>query len=165
VRGGEAKAAGASKPTAVQGAVAIELRRSLEARGDQQRRHDGLLDTANPGNVHGGDAQGLLSSARRSIRQKLLTELKDQTWVHTWAADIIVRDGLVHIWVSDVTGHFLQEAVHTVHYLLILPGHHKGCVRPLVKRQPRGSNGLRRMARRNASTPDPQNWQTPKHSP
>jgi CBS domain-containing protein len=37
----------------------------------------------------------------RTIRQKLLTELKDQEWVHTWAADIIVRDGTVHIWVSD----------------------------------------------------------------
>jgi CBS domain-containing protein len=37
----------------------------------------------------------------RTIRQKLLTELRDQKWVHTWAADIIVRDGIVHIWVSD----------------------------------------------------------------
>src|SRR5947209_7685270 len=37
----------------------------------------------------------------RAIRQKLLAELRGQEWVHTWAADIIVRDGLVHIWVSD----------------------------------------------------------------
>jgi len=37
----------------------------------------------------------------RTIRQKLLTELHGQEWVHTWAADIIVRDGVVHIWVSD----------------------------------------------------------------
>jgi CBS domain-containing protein len=37
----------------------------------------------------------------RTIRQSLLAELKDQEWVHTWAADIIVRDGVVHIWVSD----------------------------------------------------------------
>jgi CBS domain-containing protein len=37
----------------------------------------------------------------RTIRQKLLTELRDPKWVHTWAADIIVRDGIVHIWVSD----------------------------------------------------------------
>jgi CBS domain-containing protein len=37
----------------------------------------------------------------RTIRQKLLAELKDQRWVHTWAADIIVRDRVVHIWVSD----------------------------------------------------------------
>jgi len=37
----------------------------------------------------------------RTIRQNLLAELQGQDWVHTWAADIIVRDGLVHIWVSD----------------------------------------------------------------
>ncbi|HMD63810.1 MAG TPA: CBS domain-containing protein [Stellaceae bacterium] len=37
----------------------------------------------------------------RTIRQKLLAELQGQEWVHTWAADIIVRDGIVHIWVSD----------------------------------------------------------------
>jgi CBS domain-containing protein len=37
----------------------------------------------------------------RTIRQKLLAELTGQEWVHTWAADIIVRDGVVHIWVSD----------------------------------------------------------------
>jgi CBS domain-containing protein len=37
----------------------------------------------------------------RTIRQNLLAELRDQEWVHTWAADIVVRDGIVHIWVSD----------------------------------------------------------------
>ena len=37
----------------------------------------------------------------RTIRQKLLAELQGQEWVHTWAADIIVRDRVVHIWVSD----------------------------------------------------------------
>jgi len=37
----------------------------------------------------------------RTIRQKLLQELQGQEWVRTWAADIIVRDGVVHIWVSD----------------------------------------------------------------
>jgi CBS domain-containing protein len=37
----------------------------------------------------------------RTIREKLLRELQGQPWVHTWAADIIVRDGVVHIWVSD----------------------------------------------------------------
>jgi len=37
----------------------------------------------------------------RTIRQKLLTELQGQDWVHTWAADIIVRDGVVHLWVTD----------------------------------------------------------------
>src|ERR1700726_3019647 len=37
----------------------------------------------------------------RTIREKLLAELKGQEWVHTWAADIIVRDRIVHLWVSD----------------------------------------------------------------
>jgi CBS domain-containing protein len=37
----------------------------------------------------------------RTIRAKLLAELKGQEWVHAWAADIIVRDGVVHLWCSD----------------------------------------------------------------
>ena len=37
----------------------------------------------------------------RTIRAKLLAELKGQEWVHAWAADIIVRDRVVHIWFSD----------------------------------------------------------------
>jgi CBS domain-containing protein len=37
----------------------------------------------------------------RTIRQRLLAELQGQEWVHAWAADIIVRDGIVHFWVSD----------------------------------------------------------------
>ena len=37
----------------------------------------------------------------RTIRQRLLAELSGREWVHTWASDIIVRDGVVHIWVSD----------------------------------------------------------------
>ena len=41
------------------------------------------------------------SADDRTIRQNLLAELKGREWVHTWAADIIVRDGVVHLWVSD----------------------------------------------------------------
>jgi signal-transduction protein with cAMP-binding, CBS, and nucleotidyltransferase domain len=37
----------------------------------------------------------------RTIRDRLLAELRGQEWVHTWAADIIVRDRVVHVWVSD----------------------------------------------------------------
>jgi CBS domain-containing protein len=37
----------------------------------------------------------------RTIREKLLAELKGQEWVHAWAADIIVRDGVVHLWCAD----------------------------------------------------------------
>jgi CBS domain-containing protein len=36
-----------------------------------------------------------------TIRQKLITELTGQEWVHMWAADIIVRDRVVHLWFSD----------------------------------------------------------------
>lgn len=36
-----------------------------------------------------------------TIREKLLAELKGQEWVHMWAADIIVRDRVVHLWLSD----------------------------------------------------------------
>ena len=36
-----------------------------------------------------------------TIRRNLLTELQGQEWLHTWAADIIVRDGVVHLWMSD----------------------------------------------------------------
>src|SRR5438093_908689 len=37
----------------------------------------------------------------RTIRAKLLAELEGQEWVHMWAADIIVRDRVVHLWFTD----------------------------------------------------------------
>ena len=37
----------------------------------------------------------------RTIRERLLAELQGQEWVHMWAADIIVRDRVVHLWLSD----------------------------------------------------------------
>jgi len=37
----------------------------------------------------------------RTIRRKLLTELQGQEWAKVWAADIIVRDKVVHLWCSD----------------------------------------------------------------
>lgn len=37
----------------------------------------------------------------RTLRQRLAAELKAQEWVHTWGADVIVREGAVHLWVSD----------------------------------------------------------------
>jgi len=42
-----------------------------------------------------------VDSDDRTIREKLLAELKGQEWVHIWAADIIVRDRVVHLWFSD----------------------------------------------------------------
>src|SRR4051812_45992987 len=37
----------------------------------------------------------------RTIRQKLLEELRYQKWARVWASDIIVQDKIVHIWCSD----------------------------------------------------------------
>jgi CBS domain-containing protein len=36
----------------------------------------------------------------RTIRQQLLAELRQQQWVNIWAADIMVRDKVVHVWFS-----------------------------------------------------------------
>ena len=49
----------------------------------------------------GSQLTGDIAADDRTIRERLLAELRGQPWVHTWAADIIVRDGVVHIWVSD----------------------------------------------------------------
>jgi CBS domain-containing protein len=49
----------------------------------------------------GNQLTGDLAADDRTIRERLLAELREQPWVHTWAADIIVREGVVHIWVSD----------------------------------------------------------------
>ena len=37
----------------------------------------------------------------RTIRAALLAELSKQDWARVWAADILVRDGVVHIWCAD----------------------------------------------------------------
>jgi CBS domain-containing protein len=37
----------------------------------------------------------------RTIRHKLLAELQGQEWAKVWAADIVVRDRVVHLWLSD----------------------------------------------------------------
>lgn len=37
----------------------------------------------------------------RTIREKLLQELRGQRWANIWAADIMVRDKVVHVWLSD----------------------------------------------------------------
>jgi len=37
----------------------------------------------------------------RAIRQRLLTELRGQEWAKVWAEDVIVREGVVHLWCSD----------------------------------------------------------------
>ncbi|HEY3909430.1 MAG TPA: CBS domain-containing protein [Stellaceae bacterium] len=37
----------------------------------------------------------------RTIRERLLQALRGQRWANVWAADIMVRDKVVHIWLSD----------------------------------------------------------------
>jgi CBS domain-containing protein len=37
----------------------------------------------------------------RTIRDKLLGELGRQRWANIWAADVMVRDRVVHLWISD----------------------------------------------------------------
>jgi CBS domain-containing protein len=37
----------------------------------------------------------------RSIRVRLLTELGNEQWAKVWPEDVIVRDGIVHFWLSD----------------------------------------------------------------
>lgn len=37
----------------------------------------------------------------RTIRERLLQTLKGQRWANVWAADIMVRDRVVHVWLSD----------------------------------------------------------------
>lgn len=37
----------------------------------------------------------------RAIRDRLIAELRQQEWARIWAADIVVRDGVIHLWCSD----------------------------------------------------------------
>ncbi|MGH7032077.1 MAG: CBS domain-containing protein [Stellaceae bacterium] len=37
----------------------------------------------------------------RTIRERLLQTLRGQRWANVWAADIMVRDKVVHVWLSD----------------------------------------------------------------
>jgi CBS domain-containing protein len=37
----------------------------------------------------------------RTIRAKFLAELQGKEWARVWAADVIVRDKIVHLWCSD----------------------------------------------------------------
>jgi CBS domain-containing protein len=47
----------------------------------------------------------------RTIRQQLLAELRQQQWANIWAADIMVRDKVVHVWFSADETEAEREAV------------------------------------------------------
>ncbi len=47
----------------------------------------------------------------RSMRGKLFAELSGQEWANVWAADIIVRDKVVHLWFTDDEPEEQRQAV------------------------------------------------------
>jgi CBS domain-containing protein len=47
----------------------------------------------------------------RAIRRKLLSELKTQEWFKSWAADILVKDRVVHFWFSHDESEQEREAL------------------------------------------------------
>jgi CBS domain-containing protein len=47
----------------------------------------------------------------RTIRRKLLSELKTQEWFKSWAADILVKDRVVHFWFSHDESEQEREAL------------------------------------------------------
>jgi CBS domain-containing protein len=47
----------------------------------------------------------------RTIREQLLAELRRQRWANIWAADIMVRDRVVHLWFSSDEPEAERQAV------------------------------------------------------
>jgi CBS domain-containing protein len=47
----------------------------------------------------------------RTIREQLLAELRQQQWANIWAADIMVRDKVVHVWFSADESEAERQAV------------------------------------------------------
>jgi hypothetical protein len=41
------------------------------------------------------------ASGDREIRAKLLAELDGREWARVWPQEIVVQDGVVHLWISD----------------------------------------------------------------
>jgi hypothetical protein len=54
----------------------------------------------------------------RSIRARLLGELGREEWAQLWPEDVLVRDGVVHFWVSEdepaEKRHALRVAAETI---------------------------------------------------
>lgn len=47
----------------------------------------------------------------RGLRARLIAELETQDWTSIWAADIVVRDKVVHLWFTDDRGSEERQAV------------------------------------------------------
>jgi CBS domain-containing protein len=56
----------------------------------------------------------------RTIREQLLAELRQQQWANIWAADIMVRDKVVHVWFSADESDAERQAVRVA--ALNVPG-------------------------------------------
>jgi CBS domain-containing protein len=49
----------------------------------------------------GGAPAAAEESDDRAIRARLLAELNGREWARVWPEDIVVKDGVVHLWLSD----------------------------------------------------------------
>jgi CBS domain-containing protein len=47
----------------------------------------------------------------RSIRTKVLTEFNGRDWARIWPTEVIVQDGIVHLWVSETRSPAEREAL------------------------------------------------------
>jgi len=47
----------------------------------------------------------------REIRAKLLAELNGREWARVWPEEIVVQDGVVHLWISDTRPAAEREAL------------------------------------------------------
>jgi len=50
----------------------------------------------------------------REIRAKLLAELNGREWARVWPEEIVVQDGVVHLWISDARPAAEREALRVV---------------------------------------------------
>jgi CBS domain-containing protein len=91
-------------------AMLLETKRIKRVPVVREGRIVGIISRANLVRalaVTRGEPETNADSDDRTIRDKLLAELKGQEWFKAqrwfkiWAADIIVRDGVVHFWVCD----------------------------------------------------------------
>ncbi|HVC52187.1 MAG TPA: CBS domain-containing protein [Stellaceae bacterium] len=58
-----------------------------------------------------GVAPAAAESDDRSIRAHLLAELGREEWVKLWPEDVIVREGVVHFWLSDDEPEEMRQAL------------------------------------------------------
>jgi len=90
---------------------AKRIKRVPVVRGDKVV---GIISRANIVRAVGatkGAPAGAGENDDRSIRARLLGELGREEWAKVWPEDVIVRDGVVHFWLSDDEPHEKREAL------------------------------------------------------